>query len=125
MPQGSETILLVEDEAAVRAIARHVLQSCGYNVLEVSNGDEALRRCEQHQGPIQLIVSDVVMPVMDGRLLMEHLAKLRPQTRVLYMSGYTDDVVIRHGISQVGMAFLQKPFTPYALANKVREVLDQ
>jgi PAS domain S-box-containing protein len=124
MPEGSETILVVEDEDAVRAIALHSLQSCGYNVLEASDGKQALQRCEKHPGRIDLIVTDVVMPEMPGRLFVEHLAKTRPETKVLYMSGYTDDAVIRHGILQADTAFLQKPFTPQGLAKKVREVLD-
>jgi CheY-like chemotaxis protein len=125
MPKGSETILVVEDEDGVRALAKHVLQSCGYTVLEANDGAEALRRCEQHLGPVQLLVTDVVMPELAGRSLAEHLASIRPETKVLYMSGYTDDAVIRHGVFQAEMAFLQKPFTPRSLANKVREVLDQ
>jgi len=125
MPKGSETVLLVEDETAVRGVARHVLQSCGYNVLEAGNGVEALRRAEEHDGPIHIIVTDVVMPELAGRPMTEKLAKIRPEARVLYMSGYTDDAVIRYGVLQAEVAFLQKPFTPYSLATKVREVLDQ
>jgi PAS domain S-box-containing protein len=125
MPKGSETILLVEDEDAVRAIARHTLESCGYRALEASNGADALRRCTQHQARIDLIVTDVVMPGMAGRPLIERLKGLWPDIKVLYMSGYTDDAVIRHGVLQAQAAFLQKPFAPHALATKVREVLDQ
>jgi CheY-like chemotaxis protein len=124
MPRGHETILLVEDEDALRAVVRHVLLSCEYKVVEASNGIDALQLCERHPEPIHLIVTDVVMPGMTGRILAEELAKRRPGIRVLYMSGYTDDAVIRHGVLQAETAFLQKPFTPYALAKKVREVLD-
>ena len=125
MPAGTETILLVEDEDAVRAIARHALESCGYRVVEAKNGAEALSRCEEHEGPIHLVVTDVVMPGMAGRALVDRLRVLRPDTRVLYVSGYTDDAVIRQGVLQAETAFLQKPFTPYALSAKVRAVLDQ
>jgi CheY-like chemotaxis protein len=124
-PRGTETILLVEDDDAVRAIARHGLLSAGYTVLEAASGPEALRHCEQHEGAIDLVVTDVVIPEMAGRVLTEHLAKLRPDTRILYMSGYMDDAVIRHGVLQSETAFLQKPFTPHALAAKVRDVLDR
>ena len=123
MPTGHETILLVEDEGAVRAIVRHTLESCGYTVLEATNGADGLRRCEEHEGRIDLLVTDVVMPEMPGRVLAEKLAKLRPETKVLFMSGYTDDAVIRQGIMKAETAFLQKPFTPRALAEKVRQVL--
>jgi PAS domain S-box-containing protein len=125
MPGGSETILLVEDEDAVRTLARHILQLCGYNVIEAGNGVEALRQIKEHQGPVHLILTDVVMPGMAGRALVERLAALRPEARVLYMSGYTDDAVIRHGILEAETAFLQKPFAPHMLATKVREVLDR
>jgi PAS domain S-box-containing protein len=124
MPHGTETILLVEDEDGVRALTRHVLQTCGYTVLEASGGRQAVRLCEEHQGPVHLLVSDVVMPDLGGRQLSEHLTALRPNMRVLFLSGYTDDAVVRHGILQAETAFLQKPYTPAGLALKVRKVLD-
>jgi signal transduction histidine kinase len=125
LPIGSETVLLVEDDDGVRAFSRSVLQTSGYTVLEATGGREALRICEQHSGSIQMVVTDVVMPELGGRPLVERLAALRPGIKVLYISGYTDDAVIRHGVLEAGTAFLQKPFTPAALSNKVREVLDQ
>jgi PAS domain S-box-containing protein len=124
LPRGRETILLVEDEGALRALARHVLTSCGYTTLEAADGREAVRVAEQHPGRIDLVVSDVVMPHLGGRQLVERLAAVRPGLKVLFLSGYTDDAVVRHGVREAEYAFLQKPFTPTALAQKVREVLD-
>jgi|SRR5579885_2042090 len=122
---GTETILLTEDEPAVLALARHVLEMHGYTVLEASNPEKAIRIAEAHKGTIHLLVTDVVMPALSGRQLVERLAALRPGMKVLYLSGYTDDAVVRHGVLQEQTAFLQKPFTTRALAQKVREVLDE
>jgi two-component system cell cycle sensor histidine kinase/response regulator CckA len=123
-PQGSETVLVVEDDEGVRTLAREFLQMDGYTALEARHGEEALQVCEQHEGPIHLMVTDVVMPGMSGRELAEHLAPLRPEMKVLYISGYTDNAIVRHCVLEPGTAFLQKPFTTDALARKVRLALD-
>jgi len=122
--RGSETILLVEDEDAVWRLVKKVLESRGYQVLETKGPNDALEVGERHKGHIHLLLTDVVMPQMGGRALAEHLALLHPETKVLYMSGYTDNAVVHHGLLDPGTALLQKPFTPDALARKVREVLD-
>jgi signal transduction histidine kinase/ActR/RegA family two-component response regulator len=122
---GSETLLLVEDDEGVRALTRTVLKNGSYDVIEAVDPDEALRLVEKHAAPIHLLVTDVVMPGMSGRELAERLTAQRPDLKVLYVSGYTDDSVVRHGLLEAEVAFLQKPFTPDALARKVREVLDQ
>ncbi len=121
---GSETILLVEDDDQVRRVARSILQRLGYRVIEARNAGEALLYCEQHDGMIDLLMTDVVMPQMSGPDMAKRLAKDRPDMRLLCMSGYTDDSVVRHGVSAGAIAFLQKPFTPDTLTRKVREVLD-
>jgi signal transduction histidine kinase/CheY-like chemotaxis protein len=122
--QGMETILLVEDEEAVRELARDVLRARGYTVLEARHGGDALKVCEQHRGPIHAMLTDVVMPRMSGRELAERLAVLHPEMKVLYMSGYTDNAVVHHGVLDPGTVFLQKPFAPAVLVRKLREVLD-
>jgi CheY-like chemotaxis protein len=119
-----ETILLVEDAQRVRAVVREILEMTGYTVLEARHGAEAVEVANRHAGPIHLLLTDVVMPQMSGRELAQRLATLRPDLKVLYMSGYTDDAIVRHGVLASGIAFLSKPFTPDALALKVRELLD-
>jgi len=123
-PMGQETLLLVEDDAPVRALAQRILQSCGYNVLAATDGQDAIRISEDYRGAIDLLVTDVVMPHLSGGKLAEKIVELRPSVKVLYLSGYTDDSVVRHGVNQAEFAFLQKPFTALSLAQKVREVLD-
>jgi CheY-like chemotaxis protein len=124
MPTGTERILLVEDEQAVRALARQVLEMCGYEVLEARDGAEAVSICEGVDGVIDLLVTDVVMPQISGSELAEQLSVLRPEMQVLYMSGYTDDAMVRHGLGDGTANFIQKPFTPENLAHKVREVIE-
>ena len=119
-----ETILVVEDEAGIRALVRKILRRQGYTMLEASNGDEALQVCAQQKGRIDLLVTDVMMPQMSGRELADKLTALRPDLRVLYVSGYTDDAMLQSGSFPPGTAFLQKPFTLGSLLGKVREVLD-
>jgi two-component system, cell cycle sensor histidine kinase and response regulator CckA len=122
--KGSETILLVEDEEPVRRLACEILQGSGYTILEAGGGLDALRVCETYNGEIQLMVTDVVMPGMSGRELADELSSLRPEMRVLYVSGYTEDAIGEYGVLEEGVHFLQKPFRPCDLARKVREVLD-
>ncbi|HEX7117537.1 MAG TPA: PAS domain S-box protein [Longimicrobiales bacterium] len=124
LPSGTETVLLVEDEEAVRSLVRKILEQRGYCVLEARSGSEALALSAKHPGPIDLLLTDVVMPEMSGRELAERLLPDRPGTRVLFISGYTEDAVVRHGIQNTRISFLEKPFSPGALARKVREVLD-
>jgi CheY-like chemotaxis protein len=121
---GTETILVVEDEEALCKVALRTLGAAGYNVLIAANGDEALRQSAQHAGDIQLLLTDVVMPRMSGRVLAQNLLRARPAIKVLYMSGYTDDTIVHHGVLDTGTQFLAKPFTATDLARKVREVLD-
>jgi len=125
LPRGSETILLVEDEASLRELVRECLEAAGYKVIEASHGTAALEAGERHPGRIDLLMTDVVMPGMSGRELAERLRASRPELRTLYMSGYTDDAVVLHGVLAEDMAFLQKPFTAAELARRVREVLDR
>jgi two-component system, cell cycle sensor histidine kinase and response regulator CckA len=122
---GEETVLLVEDEAAVRNLARKVLQRLGYVVLEASDGESALKICERHLSPVHLLLTDVVMPGMNGKELYERLHAQKPELRALFMSGYTDEAIARHGVRGSETNFLQKPFTVEMLARKVREVLDR
>jgi CheY-like chemotaxis protein len=125
LPRGSETILLAEDEQALRVMAEEILQSCGYTVLTAADGREAIEVAKSYSGRIHLLLSDVVMPNGGGRVVADQVSTLQPGIRVLFASGYTDDAVVRHGIVEAEMAFLQKPYSPFRLASKVREVLDR
>ena len=120
---GSETILLVEDEESVRQLVRETLESRGYRVLEAENGQAGVEAAAAHQGTIDLIITDVVMPEMSGRELVQRLSETRPQAKVLYLSGYTEDAILSEGTIESGKAFLQKPFSLQSLSRKVREVL--
>jgi PAS domain S-box-containing protein len=124
MPSGTETVLLVEDERSVRDLICRVLGRCGYAVLAAGHPQEAMALSDEHAGDVHLLVTDVVMPGMGGKVLAERLVASRPQMKVLYISGYTDDAIVHHGVLDAGIHFVQKPFTPSALARKVREVLD-
>jgi PAS domain S-box-containing protein len=123
-PRGTETVLLVEDAAQLRSVGRKILERLGYRVLEAEDGEAALHIAAAEAGPIHLVLTDVVMPGLGGRRMAAELTRLRPRVKVLYASGYTDDAIIRHGVLQAGVAYLQKPFSPEVLAAKVREVLD-
>jgi CheY-like chemotaxis protein len=122
--RGHETILLVEDEEQVRNVAQDILKRSGYHVMVAQNAGEALLLCEKHTGVIHMLLTDVVMPQMSGAELAKRIAKTRPDMKVLCMSGYTDDSIVRHGVLESGVAFLQKPFTPESLMRKVREVFN-
>jgi CheY-like chemotaxis protein len=123
-PHGCETLLLVEDEASVRLASSQFLTRSGYTVVEASNGEEALRVSRAHPGQIDLMVTDVVMPKMGGPTLAQWLADERPNMKVLFVSGYAENTVLRHGKIDVATRFLQKPFSGKMLARKVREVLE-
>ncbi|MFH2113267.1 MAG: response regulator, partial [Spirochaetota bacterium] len=123
--RGNETVLVVEDEEALRKIAIRTLEATGYTVLLASDGEDALRISGQYTSDIHLLLTDVVMPRVGGRLLVQRLVKKRPAIRVIYMSGYTDDAIVRHGVLDAGTNFLGKPFSSEDLQKKVREVLDQ
>ena len=124
LPRGSETILLVEDSDALRAVAREILEGLGYDVIEAAAAAAALEKARSHAGPLHLLLTDVVMPGLSGRELWERLAAVRAETRVLFMSGYTDDAIVHHRVLESGTPFLPKPFSSAGLARKVRAVLD-
>jgi two-component system, cell cycle sensor histidine kinase and response regulator CckA len=123
LPRGSEVVLLVEDEKGVRELAREYLEMSGYTVLEAENGHTALELAAMHVGPIHLLLTDVVMPGISGRELADRIVNIRPEIKILYMSGYTDQSVVRHGVLQADAVLLQKPFTLASLASKLREIL--
>jgi PAS domain S-box-containing protein len=123
LPRGTETVLLVEDATAVRSVIRQVLERLGYAVLDAADGQLALEVAARHHGPIDLVITDIVMPALGGREMAERLRKVRPEIRILYTSGYTDDAIVRSGVLDAQFVFMQKPFTPETLAAKVREAL--
>ena len=125
LPRGAETVLVVEDQEPVRAITVRTLEDLGYTVIQAGEGEEALALCEHHTGPIHLMLTDVVMPRMGGKELADRLHQIRPELLVLFMSGYTDDAIVDHGILQEGIDFIHKPFTSEVLARRVREALDR
>jgi len=125
LPRGAEMVLVAEDQEDVRDLVVQILKRQGYEVLVASDGVEALIICQQYKGLIHLLVTDVVMPRMSGRELADQLLHLYPGIKVLYMSGYTDDAIVRHGVLEAGLNFIEKPFSLEALARKVREVLDK
>jgi CheY-like chemotaxis protein len=122
---GNETLLVVEDEPSLRELARFVLEAQGYKVLSASNGQEGLRVAREHQGsPIRLVVTDVIMPIMDGKMMADRLISDYPDLKILFISGYTDDAITHHGVLEAGVEFLSKPYSSAALISKVRELLD-
>ena len=122
--QGSETILVVEDEFMVRELVCDTLRTSGYTILEAANGKQAIEVFIQNNHKIDMILTDVIMPEMSGRKMIETLTQTHPDVVALYMSGYTDDAIIKHGVLEPGMAYIQKPFSPKGLIEKVREVLE-
>ena len=125
LPRGTETLLIVEDEPALRHLARDVLEAQGYEVLRAANGQHALHVAREHKGsPIRLVISDVIMPQMGGKVMAEWLNSAYPGLKILFTSGYTDDAIAHHGVLDASMAFLPKPYTPETLTRKVRELLD-
>jgi two-component system cell cycle sensor histidine kinase/response regulator CckA len=117
-------VLLVEDERALRNLTKRILESGGYTVLEAGDGEQALLRLEAHPAVVHLLLTDVVMPGMNGRELAARVAALRPGIKVLYASGYTDDAILRHGVLDAGSRFISKPYTPTEIKRKVRHALD-
>jgi DNA-binding response OmpR family regulator len=120
---GTETILVVEDDAHLRYLIRQVLLNLGYTVLDAPDGDKALQLVPEHNGPIDLLLTDVVMPGMSGKSLAEKLVQLRPGLKILFMSGYTENAIARHSVLGPGIEFIQKPFSLTAIAARIREVL--
>jgi two-component system, cell cycle sensor histidine kinase and response regulator CckA len=125
VPKVTGTILLVEDEDGVRAFIRYALEQAGYEVLDAASGHDAIRVAHDHAGPIRLLITDVVMPGLDGHATSEQIVTLQPGIRILFLSGYTNDAVVRYGVRHELVEFLQKPFSPAALVDKVHDVLSR
>ncbi|MBC2696308.1 MAG: response regulator, partial [Desulfobacteraceae bacterium] len=123
-PGGSETVLIVEDDDNLRKFAQKALRQLGYKLLVAENGEDALKVCNEHDGQIDLMITDVVMPKMGGKEAAKRLQLFYPQMKVLYMSGYTDTAIVHHGVLEPGQNFLEKPFSPEDIAREVRETLD-
>jgi CheY-like chemotaxis protein len=124
LPGGSETVLLAEDDDMVRHLTRDILEMNGYTVLEASDGRHAIELCRDYNGPLHLLLTDVVMPYINGRQLAEHLTQSFPELKVLYVSGHLGDSVSSESLIGPAAAFLEKPFTPESLAGKIRDLLD-
>jgi DNA-binding NtrC family response regulator len=124
LQRGSETVLLVEDEEVVLKITKLLLEENGYTVLPAGSGEEAIRLFTRYREPIHLLITDVVMPMLSGKDVADQIESVHPETKVLYMSGYTDDAIVHRGIVDADIQFIQKPFTERALTRKIREVLD-
>jgi CheY-like chemotaxis protein len=123
--KGNETILLVEDDDSVREVTTSALREYGYKVIPASNGEEAIRVYEEHKGKFDMLLTDVVMPLMSGRELAEKLSEKDSKLKILYFSGYTDDSIVRHGILSEGMQFIQKPYSHTELAKKIRSIIEK
>jgi len=123
-PGGTETVLFAEDEYMVREIGVETLRELGYKVYPAANGPEALLFATTFKGTIDILVTDVIMPQMSGRELADHVIKIRPKTKLLYTSGYTESIISEHGVLDSGISLLQKPYSPKALAHRVRDILD-
>jgi nitrogen-specific signal transduction histidine kinase len=125
MPRGTETIMLVEDEPALLQLMTTIIGSLGYRVLTAADGNQALKIAEQHPGPVHVLLTDVIMPGMNGRTLADLFVKQHPETKVMFMSGYTEDFIAHHGVLEEGRVLVRKPLKPQDLAEKLREVLDR
>jgi len=123
-PRGTETVLLVEDDEAVRSLASQILEDAGYNVIATAQGADAVRLCSNGEHSIDLLLTDVVMRETSGKEVADLISELVPGSKVLFMSGYTDEAIVHHGVLDLDVEFIQKPFTPAALAKKIRAVLD-
>src|SRR4029077_10733405 len=125
LPRGTETLLIVEDDPSVRHLTRGVLETQGYDVVSAPNGQDALHVAREHKkSPIRLVVTDVIMPLMGGKIMAEWLKATYPGLKILFTSGYTDDAIAQHGVLEAGVEFLSKPYTPATLVRKVRAMLD-
>lgn len=123
-PQGSETVLVVEDEEILLELIQEVLEMHGFQVLAALDGNEAMELCERHPSPIHLMLTDVMLPNQNGRELAEYLSPLHPEMKILFMSGYTEEAMMFQGLVETALPFIQKPFTPMDLVRRVRETIE-